>query len=50
MQLLEDNIKKKDQEISRLRQTNQLLQTNIDQLTLELDKIRLKASNDFKIG
>lgn len=50
IQLLEENIGKKDQEISRLRQTNQLLQTNIDEMNLELDKIRLKASSDFKIG
>ena len=30
IQLLEENISKKDQEISRLRQSSQLYQTNID--------------------
>ena len=33
-QLLEDNLTRKDQEILRLKQSNQLLQANIDELTL----------------
>lgn len=47
-ELLESNMGRKDQEVARLRQTNQLLQTNIDELSLEFEKIRLKTSNDFK--
>ena len=50
IQLLEENITKKDKDISRLRQSNELLQTNVDELNIELDKIRLKTSNDFKMG
>ena len=50
IQLLEENITKKDKEISRLRQGNELLQTNIDELNIELDKLRLRSSNDFKVG
>jgi hypothetical protein len=48
VQLLEEQICKKDQDIARLRQSNQLLQANCDELGLELEKQRLKYSNDFK--
>lgn len=45
---MEESIAKKDQEIARLRQANQLLQTNFDEQTIEFEKIRAKVANDFK--
>lgn len=47
---MEESIAKKDQEIARLRQANQLLQTNFDEQTIEFEKIRAKVANDFKFN
>ncbi len=44
-ELLRSAISKKDQEIAKLRQANQLLQTNSEELQFEVDKLRSKLSS-----
>jgi regulator of replication initiation timing len=48
-ELLESAVNKKDQEIAKLRQNNQLLLSNVDALELELEKHKARLTSGGKL-